>query len=105
MAGDEVGLRRQTNGDVAGVLAPTPLDVLDVEVVLPFSHAQLRVALIARQPVHEQVIGEAQLGQAGLDGVFDVALHGAGGMSTARGVDVVVDQWQRHDPSRVRVSP
>jgi hypothetical protein len=28
--------------------------------------------------------------------VFDVAFHGAGGVSAARGMNVVVDQWQAH---------
>jgi hypothetical protein len=42
------------------------------------------------------VVGETELGQASFDSVFDVALHGAAGMSTPRGVRVVIDQGQGH---------
>ncbi len=96
VARDEVSFGGQANDDVAGVAPPAALDVFNVEIVLPFSHAQLRVAPIGRQPVHEQVVREPQLGQPGRDGVFHVLLHRTGGVPAARGMDVVVDEWQAH---------
>ena len=91
---NEVGFGGQADGDVRRIARAASLDVLDVEVVLPFGHAQLGIASVRRQPVHVQVIGKAELGQAGFDRVLDVALHGPRCVAAAGGVDVIVDQRQ-----------
>jgi hypothetical protein len=81
------------------VLASQPQHVLHIGVELVLRHRELWVALVGRQPVHEDVVGEAHLRQAGLDRPLDVRRHLAASMTAASGVDVIVDQVEtrRHD--------
>ena len=96
MTWNEVRFGRQADGDVRRVPTSTALDVFDVEVVLPFGHTKLRIAMVRRQPVHEQVIAKSQLRQSDLDRSLHVALHRADGVPAARRMYVIVDDWKSH---------
>jgi hypothetical protein len=48
------------------------------------------------QPVHEQVVRKPELAHAGRDGPFHVTLHRTAGVPAPCRVDVVINQWERH---------
>src|SRR5262249_37279666 len=85
-----IGFEAQPHGDLSAKLRFQGLDLREIAVELFFLHRQLRVALGERKKVERDVVGQADLREAQVDGAPDEVPGLSPGMAAAVRVDVII---------------